>query len=175
MSGALPVFETKIHTGNLATDAQSRTQARKNESGPSLFPRYDGRPVMYDFEYRLWQESLRAANVSPSSTEADAARVASPRFTSGPGGTAAPLSASERAKNAATRKTAQASKGAAQRRSAGSKSPTPAEQAPTGDSAENGAQRPLPQPLSERQIVDLRRAVVEAWRKELGESRGVAG
>jgi hypothetical protein len=34
---------------------------------------------------------------------------------------------------------------------------------------------PLPQPLSERQIVDLRRAVVLAWRKELEDSRGQLG
>jgi len=34
---------------------------------------------------------------------------------------------------------------------------------------------PLPQPLSERQIVDLRRAVVDAYAKELEESRAHAG
>jgi len=84
----------------------------------------------YDFEYRLWQESLQAAKAGPASS---------------------------------------------QKRGSPAQTPTPGDQAPTGDSAENGAQRPLPQPLAERQIVDLRRAVVDAWRKELEEQRGQLG
>jgi hypothetical protein len=175
MSGAFPSFETKIHTGNLATDAQARAQARQDESGPTAFARYDGRPVMYDFEYRLWQESLKAANVSPSSAEAVAARTASAQYAAGSGGTAGPLSATGQAQSAATRKAAQTQKSAAQRAATATMSPTPAQQAPTGDSAQSSPQLPLPQPLSERQVVDLRRAVVEAWRKELGDSRGQLG
>lgn len=121
MSGAFALFDTKIHTGNDATDATARAQAQQQETSTTDFARYDGRPVMYDFEYRLWQESLSAAS---------------------------------------NKKTL---------------SLTPAEQAPTGDSAENGPMLPLPQPLAERQIVDLRRAVVYAWRNELGEARGQLG
>jgi hypothetical protein len=175
MTGAFPVFDTKIHTGNLATDPQSRLSAKKDEAGSTLFPRYDGRPVMYDFEYRLWQESMQAAHSSSSSADADAARTASARYSAGPGGTAVPLSPAAQVQAAGERKAAQAKVAAERQQTEGAKTATSAEQAPTGDSAENGPQRPLPQPLAERQIVDLRRAVVEAWRKELEEQRGQLG
>ena len=175
MTAAFPAFDTKIHTGNLATDPQARLEAKQNEVESTLYPRYDGRPVMYDFEYRLWQESIGAAGVNPSSTEADAVRSAQARYTTGPGGTAVPISANAQAANAGARKQAQADQSAAVKEARGALSQTPAEQAPTGDSVENGPQRALPQPLSERQIVDLRRAVVDAWRKELEASRGQLG
>jgi hypothetical protein len=138
MTGAFPLFDAKIHTGDEATDAAARKKAKDSESAAAEFARYDGRPCMYDFEYRLWQASLAAAKVSPGAA-------------------------------------AGSDKTAADRKLKNTPSPTPAEQAPTGDSAENGPMRPLPQPLSERQIVDLRRAVVAAWRKELEEDRGQLG
>ena len=52
---------------------------------------------------------------------------------------------------------------------------TPDQQAPTGDSAEANERLPLPQPLSEKQVVDLRRAVVDAYIEELAGSRGFTG
>lgn len=175
MSGAFPRFDTKIHTGNEATDASARQQAKQNESGLTEFARYDGRPVMYDFEYRLWQASLAAAKVSPGDAAADAVRDASAAYAPAPGGGAVPLSPKAQAASAAQRKAAGRDKTAAERKVKKTPSLTPAEQAPTGDSAENGSLLPLPQPLSERQIVDLRRAVVAAWRKELEEDRGQLG
>ncbi len=175
MNGAFPLFDTRIHTGNLATDAAARRTAKQNESAPTPFARYDGRPVMYDFEFRLWKASVAAAAVSPGSAESQSVRDASAGFTAAAGGTVAPRAAAVRAADATHRKAAQDQKSAVDRGVKKTPSPTPAQQAPTGDSAENGSLLPMPQPLSERQIVDLRRAVVAAWRKELEDGRAQLG
>ena len=52
---------------------------------------------------------------------------------------------------------------------------TPHQQAPTGDSTEGSEKKPLPQPLSEHQVVELRRAIIDAYREELEKSRGFTG
>jgi hypothetical protein len=49
------------------------------------------------------------------------------------------------------------------------------DQAPTGDGLEQEQRLPLPQPLSEKQVVDLRRAIIDAYADELARTRGFTG
>lgn len=187
MSGAFPIFETKIHTGKEATDASTRSAlARGAERAPSDRARYDGRPVMYDFEFRLWQQSLRDAGFSPTGeTIAENATTADYFVEDGKGNVVRPKTAEERA---ASIKARQASIAAQQQRASALKaqgvtnptdrsvkSPTNADQAPTGDGLEQQRKLPLPQPLSEKQVVDLRRAIIDAYRDELARTRGFSG
>ena len=175
MSGAFPDFETKIHTGDTATDKAKRDAAVTGESGTSVFPRYDGRPVMFDFEYRLWQASLAAAKQSSSANAGDTALQGAARYTSGPNGTAVPTSPQTIASAAPAMVAAQAKKAKADKAVKQTLAPTADQQAPTGAAAQNSPALPLPQPLSERQIVDIRRAVIAMYMKELEDSRGQSG
>ena len=127
MSAAFPVFDTKIHRNAEATDAKVRADLMKTESASSNWPRYDGRPQMFDFEFRLWQKSLSDAGYAPDGQKIAIANM------------------------------------------------TPHQQAPTGDSTEGSEKKPLPQPLSEHQVVELRRAIIDAYREELEKSRGFTG
>jgi hypothetical protein len=186
MSGAFPVFDTKIHTGKEATDKKTRNATAKAESGKSDRARYDGRPLMYDFEFRLWQQSLANAGITPSQTELEEnAEVADYVVADKKGNVIRPRTAEERKE--ATQKRLDAiearRKRLEARRRSGKHDPTPRrcpnmppkDQAPTGDGLEGEEKKPLPQPLSEKQVVDLRRAVIEAYQEELKKTRGFTG
>lgn len=184
MSGAFAVFDTRIHTGDEATDPKIRSTTAKAESTPSVFPRFDGRPLMFDFEFRLWLESLRAAGFSPTGEKiADAAELATHYVVEG--GSTRPATAEERAAAAQLRqeRLEQRRQERASASSRGRHNPEPRrcpnmppkEQAPTGDGLEQELRHPLPQPLSEKQVIDLRRKVIEAYRDELARNRGFTG
>ena len=174
MSGAIPIFDTKIHSGGDNTDQSQRDKLRSGaEAQPSAFARYDGRPVMYDFENRIWNASKSSATPGNSSSENLAVRDASAGYkTDASGANVVPLTATETAAQATTAKSA---KSKSQKTNKETLSHTAEQQSPTGDSLETGMKLPLPQPLSERQIVQLRRSVVEAYAKELENDRGFAG
>jgi len=184
MSGAFPVFDTTVHTGDEALDQKTRDSllTSNSERAPSDRARYDGRPVMFDFEFRIWQDSLRIAGFSPTGERiADAAELATNYVTER--GQTRPATAQElaqareaRAAAIAARKEeeeARASKG----RGNPSKDPNmaPSQQAPTGDGLYQKEKPALPQPLSEKQVIDLRRAVIDAYRDELERNRGFTG
>ena len=67
------MFDTTIHTGTEATDAKVRAALVNNpaQRAPSSFARSDGRPLMYDFEFRLWQQSMADAKIQPSGARFD--------------------------------------------------------------------------------------------------------
>jgi hypothetical protein len=185
MSGAFPVFDTKIHTGKEATDKKTRDGLIKggNERAASDRARYDGRPLMYDFEFRLWQQSLKEAGLTPSSEEIAENADSSDYFVlDAKGNVIRPKNAAERAAsvakrqaNLATRKTREATKVARGKKSTNKSSITNRDQAPTGDGLEEDKKLPLPQPLSEKQVIDLRRFVIDAYRDELARNRGFNG
>jgi len=186
MSGAFPVFDTVIHTGKELTDAKVRAALLKNgtERAQSDYARYDGRPLMFDFEFRLWQESLKAAGYGPNANEADkpSPGTNADYFTT-EGGAVRPATAEELAVAAEKRvaDVAKKKKEEEARTSKGRHRPTkcpnmePAAQAPTGDGLEQEERKPLTQPLSEKQVVDLRRSIIEAYRDELASTRGFTG
>lgn len=186
MSGSFPVFDTRIHTGTEATDAKTRNALLKDgtERAPSDRARYDGRPLMFDFEFRLWQQSLRDSGFTPTGEEIGENAEAADYFVLDTrGNVVRPKSAVERAAAvqkrqetlAARRKREEAL--AKRGRSNPNKCPSmaPNAQAPTGDGLEQEQKLPLPQPLSEKQVVDMRRAIVDAYRDELARSRGFTG
>lgn len=182
MSGAFPLFDTRVHSGKDLTDAATRAATIEAESQPTSFARYDGRPVMYDFEFRLWVESLRAAGYKVTGEKIEAAADVGLYFikddkTYRP---ATPAEAAAAAQKRQDQLAAEAEKEKA-RRDKGIKSPkqtrshSAAQQAPTGDAAEGQDRLPLPQPLSEKQVIELRRSVIEAYINELEQSRGFTG
>jgi len=184
MSGAFPIFDTKIHTGKEATDVKTRNALLVTEAGPSDFPRYNGRPLMYDFEFRLWQESLKAAGYGPNANEADRPPPGTNAdWFSVEGGATRPATDKEQAAAAQKRVAdlAKKKKEEEARTSKGRHRPTvcktmaPKDQAPTGDGLEQNERKPLTQPLSEKQVVDLRRSIIEAYREELANARGFTG
>ena len=185
MSGAFPVFDTKIHTGSELTDEKTRKALLTNgtERAPSTYARYDGRPLMFDFEFRLWQESLLAAGYGPNAKAEDRPQpeeVADYYVVEG--GATRPATADEKAKkaeirlaNVAKRKKEEETRAKRGRGRAKDPNMAPADQAPTGDGLDQEQRRPLTQPLSEKQVVDLRRAVAEAYQSELASTRGFTG
>lgn len=185
MSGAFPVFDTKIHTGSELTDAKVRKnlQTSKEERAASDSARYDGRPLMFDFEFRLWQESLLAAGYGPNANPNDRPQpeeVADYYVVEG--GATRPATADEKAKkaeirqaNVAKRKKEEETRAKRGRSRAKDPNMAPADQAPTGDGLDQEQRRPLTQPLSEKQVVDLRRSVIEAYYAELASTRGFTG
>lgn len=187
MSGAFPVFDTQPHTGLEATDAATRTAVANGvQREASDRARYDGRPVMYDFEFRLWQQSLRDAGLSPTSEKIDENAVSADYYVEDTAGNVVrPKSPEEQAASVLERQEAKEAqkkrdesrkaRGRANPKVTKSKSSTPAQQAPTGDGLEQDQRLPLTQPLSEKQVVDLRRAVVDAYRDELARTRGFTG
>ena len=184
MSGAFPIFDTKIHTGKEATDQATRDALTKNkgERYASTDARYDGRPMMFDFEFRLWQESLKDAGYGPNGEKFASPADAAQWFSTDGGGTR-PSTAEERQQAAVKRVANLAADVEADRsrpkhgrsRPKEMKSHSPQDQAPTGDGLETAERKPLTQPLSEKQVVDLRRSIVEAYRKELASTRGFTG
>lgn len=186
MSGAFPVFDTKIHTGKEATDAKTRAQLIKSgdERAPSDRARYDGRPVMYDFEFRLWQQSLRDAGIASTGEKFEENSVSSDYFVEdAKGNIVRPKTPEEKA---AAVKKRQEDLEARRKREAGRKvrgktdpktkgSVQAADQAPTGDGLEQDQRLPLQQPLSEKQVVDIRRAIIDAYADELARTRGFRG
>ena len=185
MSGAFPVFDTEIHAGKELTDAKVRKAllADTDKRKQSSYARYDGRPLMYDFEFRLWQESLLASGYGPNASDADKPPPGTNAdFFSVEGGATRPATADEQAKKASTRladnakkKKEEDAKAAKGRSKATDKNMAPCDQAPTGDGLDQEQRRPLTQPLSEKQVVDLRRSVVEAYNNELASTRGFTG
>jgi hypothetical protein len=180
MSGAFPVFDTKIHVGDEATNDAKRSALLATEAAPSTLARYDGRPLMFDFEFRLWQESLKAAGYSPDSAKI-AENATQAAYIAAQGAVRAATPA-EQAAAAVARQTQLATAAAAELllKQAGAsavqnRTLTNDEQAPTGDGLEGNKKLPLPQPLSEKQVVDLRRAIIDAYLKELQQSRGFVG
>jgi hypothetical protein len=185
MSGAFPVFDTKIHTGSEVTDEKTRNAllASKEERIASGYARYDGRPLMFDFEFRLWQESLLAAGYGPNANPKDRPQpdeVAD--FYAVEGGATRPATAEEKAKkaetrlqNVAKRKKEEEERAKKGRGRATDKNMAPKEQAPTGDGLDQEILHPLTQPLSEKQVVELRRAIVNAYQLELAGNRGFTG
>ena len=189
MSGAFPIFDTRVHKGREATNSAARLAVTQEESDPSPRARYDGRPVMYDFEFRLWQESLRAtqaAGFSPTGEKIEDSAELADYFVEG-GGIIRPATAQEKAEQAATRiaKNAQRTEEESTREKRGrhpvrrvrTRCPNmpPSSQARTGQGLEQEEVLPLPQPLSEKQVIDLRRAIVNAYRDELERNRGFTG
>jgi len=186
MSGAFPVFDTKIHTKEKATDAKARAKAAREESGKSDRARYDGRPLMYDFEFRLWQQSIADAGLTPTGEEiAKDAIIADYTVRDSRDAVVRPRTPEERKEATKQRleRLEQKRKAASARRKGGKHDPTPrrcpnmppSSQAPTGDDLEDGTKKPLTQPLSEKQVVDLRRSIIKAYREELKKSRGFTG
>jgi len=119
-------------------------------------PRYDGRPIPFDFEQRLYNLSRGEA-----------------------GATAAPknflyddTSDLTREEQIAAAKEQRLSDVTSARNT---KSHKPEEQAPTGEGLDTTKKLPLPQPLAEGQVVELRRRVIAAYRDELKQSRGFTG
>jgi hypothetical protein len=182
MSGAFPTFDTTLHTGEAATSQSARDALLQTERAPTDRARYDGRPIMHDFEFRLWQESLKAAGYAPTGEKiADNAQVAAHFVTEG--GSTRPATAQERAAALQQQKTTQekrrqeerARTAAGRARPGKSRTPRPEDQAPTGDGLQQNERLPLPQPLSEKQVIDLRRAIIDAYRDELARTRGFTG
>lgn len=181
MNGAFPLFDTRVHTGLEATDDKARKQVLRSESSDSDWARFDGRPVMYDFEFRLWLESLKASGLTP--TGEAVGQDAINDYYAAEGGTFRPATPAEQAAAAQARtealkakadkdrKAARAGKAAAKQ----SVSHTPRDQAPTGDGLEENKRLPLPQPLAEYQTVLLRRAIIDQYNEELEKTRGFAG
>ena len=186
MSGAFPIFDTRIHTGTQATDQTVRDALLKDggEQAKSDWPRYDGRPQMHDFEARLWQQSMRDAGKAPGGVEMlENAESSDYYVEDSRGNVVRPKTPAESAEVAAAwaqvladRAVRAASKTLFGRQSASkTKTMNTKTQAPTGDGLDQDEKFPLPQPLSEKQVVDLRRAVVEAYRDELSRKRGFVG
>jgi len=186
MSGAFPVFDTKIHTGKEATDPKTREALIKSgtETASSDFARYDGRPLMFDFEFRLWQESLKAAGYGPNANEADKPPPGTNAdWFSVEGGATRPATPEEQATAAEKRllavekkkKEDEARTAKGRHRPTVCKTMAPKDQAPTGDGLEQNERKPLTQPLSEKQVIDLRRAIIDAYRDELAGTRGFTG
>lgn len=182
MSGAFPEFDVTLHTGEEATDQEARDAVLEEQATPSDRARYDGRPIMFDFEFRLWLESLKDAGYAPSGSKLEEAAAAADYFVT-EGGGIRPATPEERAASAEERREARSrrQKDERARSQQGKKDPSkranhpPDKQAPTGDEVESDEKLPLPQPLSEKQVVDLRRAVVDAYREELARNRGHSG
>lgn len=188
MSGAFPIFDTKIHTGTEATDEKTRTALINSgaERTPSDRARYDGRPLMFDFEFRLWQQSLKDAGFTPTGERiAENAESADYFVFDKRGAVVRPKNAEERAAAVQKRQEIlakrEAEKKALEKRGRSNPTPrkspnmAPSVQAPTGDGLEQEQKLPLPQPLSEKQVVDMRRAIIDAYRDELARSRGFTG
>jgi hypothetical protein len=138
---------------------------------------------MFDFEFRLWQESLLAAGYGPNANPDDRPQpdeVAD--YYAVEGGATRPATADEKAKkteirqaNVAKRKKEEEARAKKGRGRAKDPNMAPADQAPTGDGLDQEQRRPLTQPLSEKQVVDLRRAIVDAYKLELASTRGFTG
>ena len=187
MSGAFPIFDTKIHTGAEASDAKVRSNLIKSgtERAPSDRARYDGRPLMFDFEFRLWQQSLKEAGFSPTGARIDASAISAEYVLDPKGNVVRPTTAAEKAAAAEKREAALEARRKEQDSllKTGRHNPAPrkcvsmpaAVQAPTGDGLEQEQKIPLPQPLSEKQVIDLRRAIIDAYRDELARTRGFTG
>jgi len=182
MSGAFPIFDTEIHQGDAAINAEARAALREGTArAPSVYPRYDGRPLMHDFEYRLWNESLALAKYGPDGERiADAAATAD-HVVAGAGETRAVTPDEKSTKvqegKATTAKRKQEEKDLTKKGRGRVKEPnmSPADQAPTGDGLDQEQRKPLVQPLSEKQVIDLRRSVIAAYQEELASSRGFTG
>ena len=185
MSGAFPLFDTKIHTGDAATDQKVRDALASEESGPSDRARYDGRPLMFDFEFRLWQASLTAAGETPSQQKIVEDAEASDYILEEDGKFVREKTPEEVKEAVKTRKANLAAQAERNRKNGkgGKHKPTPRNcpnmkpktAAPTGAGLELGAKLPLPQPLSEKQVIDLRRSVIKAYQEELKKTRGFTG
>jgi hypothetical protein len=184
----LPVFDTKIHTGKEATDKKTRDALLRSsgERAASDRARYDGRPLMYDFEFRLWQQSLRDAGFAPSGEMiAENAEVSDYYVEDAKGNIVRPKTPEERAASVQKRKEdlearkkeqdSRKKKGRHDPRAKKSNNIPTKDQAPTGDGLEQEQRLPLPQPLSEKQVVDLRRAIIDAYAEELARTRGFTG
>jgi hypothetical protein len=185
MSGAFPDFDNKIHDGDENTDQAKRDIAAIKESGPSDRARYDGRPFMFDFEFRLWQDSLKQAGQTPDGQKIIEDAEASDYVLFEDGKFVREKTAEEikdAAKNRRINLDLQAERdknakkgGKGKPTPTGTKNLDPAQSAPTGADLELGKKQPLPQPLSEKQVIDLRRSVIEAWNEELRRTRGFTG
>ncbi|MBW2691020.1 MAG: hypothetical protein JRE57_00120 [Deltaproteobacteria bacterium] len=187
MAGAFPLFDTRIHTGAEATDETTRNALLKaGEIELSDRARYDGRPLMYDFEFRLWQESLSTAGFAPTDEEIIENGEVAGYKVSDDRGNIVTVKTPEEAATIALRRTeileeraarADARKNRSRHDARPRKCPNmaPKDQAPTGDGLEQEEKKELPQPLSEKQVVDLRRAVIDAYREELERNRGFTG
>lgn len=187
MTGAFPVFDTEIHTGAQATHAPTRKALQEDpaQRSNSQWPRYDGRPLMFDFEYRLWLQSRFNAKQTPTGEELAENAAIADYFVLFGDSVVRQKSPIERAESTAKRRSALASRDKRERdkskrgRVSSRKDQythTPsAEQAPTGDGLEQSQKLPLTQPLAESQVVELRRAIVVAYRDELARNRGFTG
>jgi hypothetical protein len=183
MSGAFPVFDTELHSGTALLDDKVRSKLRADpeQFKPSDYARYDGRPLMYDFEFRLWQESLLAAGYAPNGEKLADSALASDFYVTD-SGAVRPATAAEVAANTQKRKDAEEarkkkekSRAKRGRQRSSAKTQDPSVQAPTGDGLNQEQRLPLTQPLSEKQVVDLRRAVVYGYQEELAKTRGFTG
>lgn len=186
MSGAFPVFDTEIHEGDQATDKKTRNALVNDpdQQARSSWARYDGRPHMFDFEYRLWQQSLADAGFSPTEEEIEEnAEVSDYKVSDDRGNIVVAKTAEEKAAVVERRKEIVEARDARYKRRDKRGRNVPKQkktmnnktQAPTGDGFDQEEKNGLPQPLSEKQVVDLRRQVVEAYRDELAKKRGFVG
>lgn len=179
MSAAFPVFDVTTHTGSAATDSKVRNELLATERKPSDYARYDGRPIMFDFEYRLWQKSLEEAGYTPDSERMAAGAEQSDYVVTDGGGTrrATPEEQASNTKKRLEAEAAQKLKGKGHKSKArrAKTSMSAAAQAPTGTGLETNERQALPQPLSEKQVIDLRRSIIDAYREELEKNRGFSG
>lgn len=183
MTGAFPIFDTKLHEGDAALVKETRDALLTSnlERAPSDRARYDGRPLMFDFEYRIWQDSRRLAGFSPTGERIEDAATQAAYYTA-EGGQYRPATSDELAQATAARNAAIAKRAEeeAERAEQGRSAPTgddmdPARQAPTGDGLAQEQREALPQPLSEKQVIDLRRSIIDAYKDELARTRGFTG
>jgi hypothetical protein len=139
---------------------------------------------MFDFEFRLWQQSLSDAGQTPTGEElAENAESSDYTIQDKKGNVIRPKTKEEIKDSLAKRKIAverrkrEEAKKLERDRHRPRRCPNmpPKEQAPTGDGLEKEQKNPLPQPLSEMQVVTLRRAVIDAYREELERNRGFTG
>lgn len=181
MGAAFPEFDTTLHTGTAALDNSERTKVALEESFYSDSPRYDGRPIPYDFEHRIWLQSLANSRKGPAGEDfAEGADVSDYYFLDSKKGVVAVKTKEDQAEAAMKRTEEEAAKLAKERvskaKGKNKKKPmTAKEQAPTGDDLDEEPRNPLPQPLSERQVIELRRAIIMAYAEELEKSRGFTG
>lgn len=190
MSGSFIEFDSKVHINKDAEKSEQRSALIAEESGPSKYARYDGRPVMHDFEFRIWQESLaaaRAAGFSPDGEKIADSAASADYYVEGSSGVIRRATKEEKATAAQVRVETNAKRSAEEatreergrtrvkRQDKKANNMKARDQAPTGPGLEQDTFFALPQPLSEKQVVDIRRAVVKAYRDELEKKRGFIG
>jgi len=189
MSGAFAQFDTELHADipglnavtNIAATAiagisaegadavQIMANLKTTQAEATQIPRYDGRPVMFDFERRIWKESeVQAGRAALAFTPDELLDTdGDPTLGFMARDIDMPRSEQERIFLGQQRE--------AMGLARSTTGHTPEQRAPTGASLNNGTKLPVPEPMSEAQVIKLRRQVVEAYRDEVRKYRGFIG